>query len=90
MMLFPPLTQDGEPRLVETLQEVGLPEDLPRLVQRQSAQALHVVPVQDSSGPLGGGEALLSVHQQGHVGRQPLLAPCVVCIRKELLFYNRE
>ncbi len=74
-MLF---TQDGEPRLVESLQEVRLPEDLPGLVQREPAQALHVVPVQDSSSPLGGGEARLSVHQQGHVGRQPLLAPCVL------------
>ncbi len=90
MKLFPPLTQDGEPRLVESLQEVGLLEDLPGLVQRQSAQALHVVPVQDSSRTLGGGEARLTVHQQGHVGRQPLLARSVVCIRKELLFYNRE
>ncbi len=78
----PPLTQDSEPRLVETLQEIRLPEDLPSLVQRESAQALHVVPVQDPGGPLGGGEARLSVHQQGHAGRQPLLcAQCVVCIR---------
>ncbi len=73
-----PLTQDGEPRLVESLQEVRLPEDLPGLFQRQSAQALHVVPVQDSRRPLGGGEARLSVHQQGHTGRQPLLASCVL------------
>jgi hypothetical protein len=87
LMLFSRLTQDSEPRLVETLQEVRLPEDLPGLVQREPAQALHVVPVQDSSRPLGGGEARLSVHQQGHAGRQPLLcALCVVCIRKELSF----
>ncbi len=91
-MLFLPLTQDGEPRLVESLQEVGLLEDLPGLVQREAAQALHVVPVQDSRRPLGGGEARLSVHQQGHAGRQPLLARPVCCLHPEgsIILKNRE